>query len=80
MIAHRASPAGQVGAKRHATEIVRRQVTVPKALDRRAEKTLDFSIQVEKTDIQKAGQLCAKSGLADTTYASKEYPHLATFD
>jgi len=42
--------------RRHEPEIVRRQVTVSKTLDRRSEETLDFNIQVEKPIFKEASQ------------------------
>ena len=44
------------GMRRHEPEIVRRQVTVSKTLDRRSEETLDFNIQVEKPIFKEASQ------------------------
>src|SRR5258707_11478379 len=44
------------GLRRHEAEIVRRQVTVSKTLDRRSEETLDFNIQVEKPIFKEASQ------------------------
>jgi hypothetical protein len=61
-------------------EIVRRQVTASKTLDRRSEETFDFNIQVEKPIFKEAGQSRTYGGLADTTDASKEYSHVATLD
>lgn len=66
--------------RRREMEIVRRQVTVSKTLDRRSEETLGFNIQVEKPVFKEASQLCAYSGLAYTADASEEYAHVATFD
>jgi hypothetical protein len=67
------------GLRCHEAEIVRRQVTVSKTLDRRSEETLGFSIQVEKAIFKETSQLRAYSGLADTADASEEYAHVATF-
>jgi hypothetical protein len=61
-------------------EIVRRQVSVSKTLDRRFKETLGFNIQVEKPIFKEAGQSHAYSGLADTADAGEEYAHVAAFD
>jgi len=66
--------------RRRDAEIVRRQVTVSKTLDRCSEETLGFNIQIEKPTFKEPSQLCANSGLADTTDTSEEYAHVATFD
>jgi hypothetical protein len=59
---------------------VRRQVTVSKALDRRLEETLGFNIQVAKTTVKEASQLCPYGGLANTADASEEYTPAAMLD
>ena len=65
------------GLRCRKAEIVRRQVTVSKTLDRHSEEALDFDIQVEKPIFKEAGQSRAYGGLADTTDASKKYSHVA---
>ena len=55
------------------------EVTVSESLDRCAEETLDFAIQVEKAIFEKASQSCAYGGVADTAEASEAYTHDPTF-
>jgi hypothetical protein len=67
------------GLRRCDAEIMRRKVTASKLLDGRSEESLDFDVQVEKPTLEKASQLCAYGGLADTADASEEYTHDPVF-
>jgi len=54
------------------------KVTASKSLDGCSEETLNFDVQVEEPTLEKAGQLCAYGGFADTADAGDEYTHDST--
>ena len=68
------------GLRCHEAEIVRRQVTVSKALNRYSKETLGLDNQIEESKFEKSCQPCAHSGLADAADASEEDAHVAPFD
>jgi hypothetical protein len=74
-----ASENGLQGLRRCEAEIVQGQIPALKSLDRRSEKTFDFSVEVEKPIFKKTGKMCTYRGLADAADAADEYTHVLPF-